>query len=133
MKNYSQIYLVDDFAMSNLIHKALFKKLQVGDDIQVFTNPEKALADLRLKIGETKKILILLDLNMPEMSGFEFLDIMVNENFPSLIDVIIATSSISEKDKTKAEKYPQFVKNFITKPMKIDCLRNVLKPIHKAS
>lgn len=133
MKNYSQIYLVDDFDMSNLLHKALFKKLQVGEDIYTFTNPEKALADLRLKIGKCERILILLDINMPEMSGFEFLDIMTKEYFPHNIDVIIATSSISQLDKVKAEEYPQFVRDFVIKPLKIDRLRTVLKPLYKAS
>jgi len=76
MKNYSQIYLVDDFDMFNLIHKALFTKLEVGDHINVFTNPEKALADIRLRLGESERLLILLDLNMPALSGFEFLDVM---------------------------------------------------------
>lgn len=133
MKTYSQIYLVDDFEMSNLLHKALFKKLQVGDHINVFTNPEKALDDLRLKLGKSNRILILLDINMPEMSGFEFLDIMVEEGFPHNIDVIVATSSISEKDIVKVKEYPQFVRDFITKPLKIDQLRIILKPLYKAS
>jgi len=133
MKSYSQIYLVDDFEMANLFHKALFKKLHVGDTINVFTNPEKALNNIRIKLGESKRILILLDINMPEMSGFEFLKIMAKENFSCKIDVIVATSSISETDITKAKEYPQFVRDFVTKPIKIDRLRSILKPLNKAS
>lgn len=132
MKNYSQIYLVDDFDMSNLLHKALFTKLQVGDQLNVFTNPEKALSDIGLKLQESNRILVLLDLNMPEMSGFEFLEVMVKENFPHIIDVIIATSSISENDRFKAEKYQQYVRDFISKPLKIDQLRAVLEPLNRA-
>ncbi len=132
MKNYSQIYLVDDFEMSNLFHKAIFKKLQVGDDIRVFTNPIKALTDIRLKLEKSDRILILLDVNMPEMNGFEFLDIMVRENFPLKIDVIVATSSISQTDRSKAQEYPQYVRDFVTKPLKIDSLRAVLKPLNEA-
>lgn len=77
MNHYSQIYLIDDFEMSNLFHKVLFNKLKIGDEINVFTNPEKALDDLRQKVVVCDRIFILLDLNMPEMSGFEFLDIMI--------------------------------------------------------
>lgn len=133
MKSYSQIYLVDDFEMANLFHKALFKKLQVGDNINVFTNPVKALTDIRLRLGESERILILLDINMPEMSGFEFLNVMASENFSCEIDVIVATSSISETDITKAKEFPQFVRDFVTKPVKIDRLRAILKPLNKAS
>jgi len=132
MKNYSQIYLIDDFDMSNLIHKALIRKLQVAAEINAFTNPEKALADLRIKIGKSERILILLDINMPEMSGFEFLDIMEKEAFPHNIDVIIVTSSISEKDRTKAKEHSQFVIDFITKPLKLNQLSTVLKPLYRA-
>jgi len=133
MQNYSQIYLVDDFDMMNHLHKKLFGKLKIGEEINVFTNPEEALVDMRLKLWNSERILILLDINMPEMSGFEFLDVMVEEDFPHKIDVIIVTSSISGKDRAKADEYPQFVRNFITKPINIDHLKKILKPLSKAS
>ncbi|TMM56643.1 response regulator [Maribacter algarum] len=131
-KKYSQIFLVDDFDMSNLFHSAIFKKLQIGENINIFINPENALKDIRLKLDKATKILILLDVNMPEMNGFEFLDIMVREHFPCKIDVIIATSSISEVDRAKALEYPEFVKGFVTKPVKIDDLKVILEPLNKA-
>ena len=131
MNDYSQIYLIDDFEMSNLFHKVLFNKLEMGDEINVFTNPEKALDDLRQKLVVCDRIFILLDLNMPEMSGFEFLDIMIKEHFSEQIDVVIATSSISEDDMKKAEEYPMFVKGFVTKPLKIDRLKSLLQPLEK--
>ncbi len=133
MNHYSQIYLIDDFEMSNLFHKVLFNKLKIGDEINVFTNPEKALDDLRQKVVVCDRIFILLDLNMPEMSGFEFLDIMIKEQFSEQIDVVIATSSISEDDMKKAEQYPMFVKGFVTKPLKIDRLKSLLHPLQRVN
>ncbi|GAB5475350.1 MAG: response regulator [Maribacter sp.] len=133
MNHYSQIYLIDDFEMSNLFHKVLFNKLKIGDEINVFTNPEKALDDLRQKVVVCDRIFILLDLNMPEMSGFEFLDIMIKEQFSEQIDVVIATSSISEDDMKKAEQYPMFVKGFVTKPLKIDRLKSLLHPLQQVN
>ncbi len=50
--------------------------------VKSFTNPEEALDDLHNKAG-TKPILVLLDVKMPEISGFEFLEFMEFENFPS--------------------------------------------------
>lgn len=131
MNAYSQIYLIDDFEMSNLFHKVLCTKLQIGEEINVFTNPEKALDHLRQKLAVSDRIFILLDLNMPEMNGFEFLEVMVHENFPHHIDVIIATSSISEEDRAKAEQYPMFVKGFVSKPLKIERLKALLLPLQE--
>lgn len=133
MNYYSQIYLIDDFEMTNLFHKVLFNKLDIGDEINVFTNPEKALDHLREKVVVCDRIFILLDLNMPEMSGFEFLDSMIEEHFSQQIDVVIATSSISEDDMKKAEQYPMFVKGFVTKPLKIDRLKSLLRPLQRVN
>jgi len=77
------------------------------------------LQDLRFNMAGTKPILVLLDVNMPEMSGFEFLEFMELENFPSNIDVIVVTSSIGEKDRLLAEQHPRFVRDLLTKPLQV--------------
>jgi len=62
---------------------------------------------------------VLLDINMPKMNGFEFLDqyekLNADERYQSLI-VLMLTSSHSDEDKARAEKYDA-VKGFITKPI----------------
>jgi len=62
---------------------------------------------------------VLLDINMPKMNGFEFLDqyekLNADERYQSLI-VLMLTSSHSDVDKARAEKYDA-VKGFITKPI----------------
>lgn len=133
MNDYAQIYLIDDFEMTNLFHKVLFTKLEIGAEINVFTNPVKALDDLRQKLVVSSRIFVLLDLNMPEMSGFEFLETMVKEHFPEQVDVVIATSSICERDMKKAEQYPQYVRGFVTKPLKMDRLKSLLNPLPKVN
>lgn len=122
---YSKIYLVDDMEMVNVLHQVLIRKLGMEDMVRSFTNPEEALDDLRFNVEDPEPILVLLDINMPEMNGFEFLEFMVLEDFPSNIDVIVVTSSISEEDKNLAKQYPQFVRDFVTKPIKIENLRKI--------
>ena len=132
MKRYEAIYLVDDYEMVNFLHRILLEKLGYKDNINIFTNPRKALEDLSSMEGHMQPTLILLDINMPEMSGFEFLEQMVREGFPQNMDVVIVTSSISETDRAAAQKYPGFVKGFIIKPLKIDQLRTLVEPVDRA-
>ena len=82
---------------------------------------------LRFQETNSEPILILLDINMPEMTGFEFLEFMVLEEFPTNIDVVMVTSSIYDEDKRLAKTYPQFVKDFVSKPLKTEKLKEIVQ------
>ncbi len=124
---YSEIYLVDDEDLVNTINTIHFRKLGLEHKIKSFTNPELALDDLRFKKDKSQRILILLDINMPEMTGFEFLEFMDLENFPTTYEVLMVTSSINSADKKKSEEYSKYVKNFISKPLRIEHLESFLQ------
>jgi len=124
---YSKIYLVDDMEIVNLMHQVLIRQLGLEEKVVSFTNPEEALDALRFNVTGTEPVLVLLDISMPEMSGFEFLEFMALEDFPSSIDVIVVTSSVSEGDRILAEQYPRFVRDLVTKPLKIEKLREITK------
>ncbi len=69
---------------------------------------------------------------MPEMSGFEFLEFMALESFPETNEVLLVTSSESEADREEAEKYKKYVKEFISKPLRIEHLEDYLQGSYKA-
>jgi CheY-like chemotaxis protein len=106
-----QIHLIDDDPLNNLINRKLITRILpealVTEDIDAGNALE------RIKNDFTPD-LILLDINMPGMNGWEFL-----ESFQKMgkeISVYILTSSIDSADYRKAERYKQ-VKKYIEKPL----------------
>ena len=117
--NYNTVFIIDDNKTANLVHQHLLKRISIADTLRSFTNPIDALKELSKELlsGE-ERILILLDIHMPEMNGFEFLKAcsLFAENCETL-DVIMVTSSIDENELQQGAKYP-LVKKVITKPLK---------------
>tara|TARA_R100000935_G_scaffold47258_1_gene70987 strand:- start:24 stop:395 length:372 start_codon:yes stop_codon:yes gene_type:complete len=108
----NSVILIDDQPITNFITRKLLQVEGITIPITDFTNPVLALEQI-LKQKE-KNNLIILDLNMPEMSGWEFLDKLVESKYSPKI--VILTSSTSELDKDKASEY-DFVKDYIIKPL----------------
>ncbi|RUA15372.1 MAG: response regulator [Flavobacteriia bacterium] len=114
---YKEIYLVDDEELINTIHALMFRKLGFEDKLRSFTNPELALDCIRFRENPEERILLFLDINMPEMTGFEFLEFMYLEKIPPTIDIVIVSSSIDEKDNKKAATYTKYVRGYVNKPL----------------
>ncbi|MFD1095430.1 response regulator [Salegentibacter chungangensis] len=106
----TSIILIDDQPITNFITKKLLQLEGIEENVKDFTNPVEALQSLE----NESEALLFLDLNMPEMTGWEFLDKMKENNLR--FDTIILTSSTSELDRQKAEDY-DCVKEYVTKPL----------------
>lgn len=119
MENF-KILLIDDDEVSLIINKQFLKKQEEhnGSDIEFFDDPEVGLNAVTQRLSDktTPPLWILLDINMPNMNGWEFLDYLKNVNRDQRAKVIMMTSSVKEEDQIKAKAYP-FVYDFLSKPM----------------
>lgn len=107
----STIILVDDQPIANFITRKLLEIEGYDKDVVDFTNPEEALTYLEDK----QNTLIFLDLNMPEMNGWEFLD-SLNAKQQQQHRIIILSSSTSAVDHNKAKEYSSVIK-YVEKPL----------------
>lgn len=115
------IYLIDDDDIQNLINTKIIEL--VDDEIQTmaFEGGERALDYLKNNELDLPK-LILLDINMPRMNGWEFV-----EKYEALgldIPVYIVTSSINKQDQEKSASY-KTIKGFISKPLTRDSVSEI--------
>lgn len=112
-----RVMLIDDEPFDQMLYKRVIKRTGLATDIIGFTLATNAIAYLR--DGSQPKIdLILLDIRMPMMDGFEFLEEAQNdlgtEDAPPI--VMMLTTSLSPADRARSEGN-KVVRRFLNKPL----------------
>lgn len=118
MKKCRSILLIEDSDLDNFAHRKVIEKLNITDDLRIFKNGLEAINYFKILTEiNSPPDLIFLDLNMPVMDGFSFL-----QHFKSLllknkeaIKIVILTSSSSALDRQKANSLGSH--EYLTKPL----------------
>ena len=113
---YKNIYIIDDDKIFHFIMKKLFKVSGLEVKTNYFLNGKLALEALKVK--ENIPDLILLDINMPIIDGWQFVEEYksLQKEYDLDIPIFIVSSSDDKTDKQKAEIYKNEVKNYFLKP-----------------
>lgn len=114
------ILIIDDDEVLLFLHEVIITDLITKNTtIRPYNNATDAFNYIDSTKHEAKSTLILLDLNMPEVSGWDFLDKLNEAGLNDNIAVIIITSSINSNDKLKSKSYHQVIQ-FMEKPLLVD-------------
>ncbi|MFH6982492.1 response regulator [Marinoscillum sp. 108] len=124
------ILLVDDDEDCNFFHERLIKKMECADRVEASLTGNDALDFLRSSVNgqHPRPNLILLDINMPGMDGWGFLEEYnkLSEDQKAQIVVVMLTTSLNPDDRVKAESDPN-VGAFANKYLDEESLLEILK------
>jgi CheY-like chemotaxis protein len=127
----NDIFLIDDDGLVNFLNQEIIKDAYPDKNVQSFESATEAIETLK-KLAYTPDSslpqLILLDINMPVMDGWEFLDAFVQlpSNVVNDCKVVMHTSSIDPRDVEKAKTFSS-VTDYITKPLTLQDLSKILQ------
>ncbi len=127
-KVFKHLIFIDDDPAVNFFHKVLLDKSKISEKCTFFQKAEDALSyfkDLYEEDREKLPEIIFLDINMPKIDGWMFLDKykeIINGYEPS--NIIMLSTSTNPIDIEKANSY-KLVKSFIHKPVSVDLFQNL--------
>lgn len=129
------ILLVEDDPNDVFLVKRAFKKANITNPIQVADNGKKAVQYLETQetYNDREKhplhVLILMDLKLPRMSGFELLEWLQKQPVLKCIPVVVLTSSRESVDIDKA--YDLGANSYLIKPVDFDGLLELVNMLSK--
>jgi CheY-like chemotaxis protein len=134
-RKLESILLIDDDDASNFINKYEIKKANITDNIVVVLNGREALEYLT-NTGKyegngpefPKPTLVFLDINMPVMDGWEFLNAYekLEEGQKAKIIIVMLTTSFNPDDKKRADKIPS-ISGYKNKPLTKEIISEIVQ------
>ncbi len=125
-KKLKSILLLDDNLATNFIHKKFLQKANCAEQIIDFRSGINALKYLTQQ-GIRQPDMIMVDINMPIMSAWEFLELYENSRQITKTDttIVLLSTSLSPADKEKADNTP-VIKEVLLKPLSVESIQQTI-------
>lgn len=131
MMKYNDIFVVDDDKIFHFIIKKLLKNNNIDVSPEFFENGLLALNGIKNKLdrGETPPDLILLDINMPVLDGWQFLEeyIKLKDRLKKDIAIYIISSSDNMVDVDRAKDFKSEISDYYLKPVTVEAIKSIFK------
>ncbi|HEY1056534.1 MAG TPA: response regulator [Emticicia sp.] len=119
-----KVLVVDDDEIIVFLHNMIMEDNGMVSDSLSFQNGKEAFDYLNSENNLNQTCLVLLDINMPVMNGWQLLDNIQSAPYAKNIHVVMVTSSIDTEDREKASQYPQVIAYF-EKPLNNKSLKQL--------
>jgi len=127
--NVKEVLIIDDDEINNFVCSKIIEQAGFAEKVQTSLGAREALDLLESKVKDANEDfpdLILLDINMPLMDGWEFLEkykpLLANSNKSTIL--MMLSSSVYEEDVSKANEHKE-VSGYIAKPLSIKKLEEI--------
>ena len=132
MKKINTFWIIDDDDIYQFTTSHLLKKMDLVNKIILFSNGLKAINFLKEEIGNIENIpdILFLDINMPVMDGWEFLEeyLLIKPMIPKTVAIYMVSSSVDEKDVIKAKSI-SVLSGYLVKPISSKNIMEVILEI----
>lgn len=130
MNSSKSICIIDDDKIYTFGIKKIIEKYIPNNKVSSYENGKQALAGIKENYEANNELpdLILLDIDMPEMNGWEFLNEFqpLRAQSEKKVDIFVISSRIKNEDQLFKIEWDEKVSDFIQKPTGIDTLKNIL-------
>ena len=129
--NFKSVAIIDDDKIFQLMIKKTIGQIETLEDVYTFSDGKEAIDYFGIYSSDITMLpdVIFLDINMPNMNGWEFLEayFLLEPNLAKKSTIYIVSSSIDPDDLLKA-KASNEVSDYLVKPLNIEFLTQILRP-----
>jgi CheY-like chemotaxis protein len=135
MGQYNDFIIIDDDEINNKLCRKVIEKTYPNAVIADFTDPQEGFDYIVKKYAQTdsdEKAILLLDISMPVITAWDFLDMFepLNERVKSRIKIHILSSSVNKNDMLRAQSNKN-VEYYLIKPLTMESIRLIVHVLNR--